>query len=151
MQRPRRHEPSAVVKQAAPSSRGLAATFRRARQRVAGARSWLAPLRHMTSPGKPKEVAVRPLPLRPLATASRCNTRKPGCLCQESCGLYLHMELVQMLLGSEPNPSTAQLQHAGRKLEAVGFQVGERLGGRDQTLQRPDRRGLLRELPSQPI
>ena len=79
---------------------------------------------------------MRPLPLRPLATASRCNTRKPGCLCQESCGLYLHMELVQMLLGSEPNPSTAQLQHAGRKLEAVGFQVGERLVER-YTKERP--------------
>jgi hypothetical protein len=46
------------------------------------------------------------------------------------------MELVQMLLGSEPNPSTAQLQHAGRKLEAVGFQVGERLVER-YTKERP--------------
>jgi len=46
------------------------------------------------------------------------------------------MELVQMLLGSEPNPSTAQLQHAGRKLEAVGFHVGERLVER-YTKERP--------------
>ena len=46
------------------------------------------------------------------------------------------MELVQILLGSEPNPSTAQLQHAGRKLEAVGFQVGERLVER-YTKERP--------------
>ena len=41
-----------------------------------------------------------------------------------------------MLLGSEPNPSTAQLQHAGRKLEAVGFHVGERLVER-YTKERP--------------
>ena len=41
-----------------------------------------------------------------------------------------------MLLGSDTNPSTAQLQHAGRKLEAVGFQVGERLVER-YTKERP--------------
>jgi len=43
----------------------------------------------------------------------------------ESCLSFLHIELVQQLLG--PDPTTAQLQHAGRKLEAVGFQVGQRL------------------------
>ena len=73
-----------------------------------------------------------------LASVSQCYPlqHSQACACQESCGLYLHMELVQMLLGSEPNPSTAQLQHAGRKLEAVGFQVGERLVER-YTKERP--------------
>ena len=70
-------------------------------------------------------------PLLPVAALA-----SPLGACQESCGLYLHMELVQMLLGSEPNPSTAQLQHAGRKLEAVGFHVGERLVER-YTKERP--------------
>ena len=91
----------------------------------------------MTSPGRTREVAVRPLPLAPvwprLPVAALAS---PLGACQESCGLYLHMELVQMLLGSEPNPSTAQLQHAGRKLEAVGFHVGERLVER-YTKERP--------------
>ena len=80
---------------------------------------------------------MRPPPLAPvwprLPVAALAS---PLGACQESCGLYLHMELVQMLLGSEPNPSTAQLQHAGRKLEAVGFHVGERLVER-YTKERP--------------
>ena len=50
--------------------------------------------------------------------------------------MYLHMELVQMLLGTDPNPTTTQLQTAGRKLEAVGFQVGQRLVER-YTKERP--------------
>jgi len=45
----------------------------------------------------------------------------------ETCFSFLHMELVQLLLGSDSAPSTAQLQAAGRKLEHVGFQVGQRL------------------------
>lgn len=47
----------------------------------------------------------------------------------ESAFSFLHMELVQMALG--PNvgatPTTSQLQLASRKIEAVGFQVGQRL------------------------
>jgi hypothetical protein len=48
----------------------------------------------------------------------------------ESAFSYLHMELVQMVLGPQPAGSghtTSQLQHASRKIEAVGFQVGVRL------------------------
>ena len=53
----------------------------------------------------------------------------------ESSFNYLHMELVQMALGSVAKsggspPSTAQLQQASRKIEAVGFQVGQRLAQR---------------------
>lgn len=46
----------------------------------------------------------------------------------ESAFSFLHMELVQMALGpNSATPSTSQLQHASRKIEAVGFQVGQRL------------------------
>ena len=49
----------------------------------------------------------------------------------ESSFSFLHMELVQMALGppsaSGQQPTTAQLQHASRKIEAIGFQVGVRL------------------------
>ena len=52
----------------------------------------------------------------------------------ESSFNYLHMELVQMALGSVAKsgspPSTAQLQQASRKIEAIGFQVGQRLAQR---------------------
>ena len=49
----------------------------------------------------------------------------------ESSFNYLHMELVQYALGGPPesggNHSTSQVQHASRKIEAIGFQVGMRL------------------------
>ena len=46
----------------------------------------------------------------------------------ESSFSFLHMELVQMSLGADAATlSTSEMQHAGRKLEAVGFQVGQRL------------------------
>ena len=49
----------------------------------------------------------------------------------ESSFSFLHMELVQMALGpssaSGQPPTTSQLQHASRKIEAIGFQVGVRL------------------------
>lgn len=49
----------------------------------------------------------------------------------ESAFSFLHMELVQMALGGPPesggNHSTSQVQHASRKIEAIGFQVGLRL------------------------
>ena len=48
----------------------------------------------------------------------------------ETCFSYLHMELVQMVLGPESTPTPMQLQRAGRKVEAVGFQVGQRLAER---------------------
>lgn len=106
--------------------------------RVAAPRPGLASSALVTMvQGAQKEVAVRaaPPPSPTCSSTRRQNTRRP-LPPQESCGLYLHMELVQALLGSEPNPSTAQLQHAGRKLEAVGFQVGCRLVER-YTKERP--------------
>ena len=50
----------------------------------------------------------------------------------ESAFSYLHMEMVQMALGPEKpgqgqNYSTSQLQHASRKIEQIGFDVGMRL------------------------
>ena len=46
----------------------------------------------------------------------------------ESSFSFLHMELVQMALEQTGSaPSTAQLQHASRKVEAIGFEVGVRL------------------------
>lgn len=45
----------------------------------------------------------------------------------ETCFSYLHMELVQMMLKSENSTAQGHLQRAGRKVEAVGFQVGQRL------------------------
>jgi len=48
----------------------------------------------------------------------------------ESAFSFLHMQLVQMALdapGSSGTTSTSQLQHAARKIEAIGFQVGMRL------------------------
>lgn len=46
----------------------------------------------------------------------------------ETCFSYLQMELVRMALGPDhANPSLVQLQKAGRKVEAAGFQVGQRL------------------------
>lgn len=48
----------------------------------------------------------------------------------ESALSFLHAELVQMALGSdtaETAPTPSQLQHASRKVEAIGFQVGQRL------------------------
>ena len=49
----------------------------------------------------------------------------------ESAFSYLHMELVQLALGapagSGTNYTTSQLQHAARKIEAMGFEVGSRL------------------------
>ena len=58
----------------------------------------------------------------------------------ESTFSFLHMELVQMALGSPPgsgaNLSTSQLQHASRKIESIGFQVGVRLVER-YTRERP--------------
>ena len=58
----------------------------------------------------------------------------------ESSFNYLHMELVQLALGpvgaDGAPPSTSQLQQASRKIEAVGFQVGQRLAER-YTKDRP--------------
>ena len=46
----------------------------------------------------------------------------------ETCFAFLHMELVRMALGGDTaSISTPELQQAGRKVEAVGFQVGQRL------------------------
>lgn len=50
----------------------------------------------------------------------------------ESAFSFLHMELVQQTLGAlqvagDGVPTTSQLQHASRKIEAIGFQVGLRL------------------------
>ena len=47
----------------------------------------------------------------------------------ESSFSFLHMELVQLALGDlqGKEPTTSQLQHAARKIEAIGFQVGVRL------------------------
>ena len=46
----------------------------------------------------------------------------------ESTFSFLHMELVQMALGpNSATPTTSQLQLASRKIEAIGFQVGQRL------------------------
>ena len=50
----------------------------------------------------------------------------------ESAFSFLHMELVQLALGPQAGnnntaPTTSQLQHASRKIEAIGFQVGVRL------------------------
>ena len=46
----------------------------------------------------------------------------------ETCFAFLHMELVRMALGGDiASISTPELQQAGRKVEAVGFQVGQRL------------------------
>jgi len=52
----------------------------------------------------------------------------PSSQVAESSFSFLHMELVQMALEqTTAAPSTAQLQHASRKVEAIGFQVGVRL------------------------
>jgi len=50
----------------------------------------------------------------------------------ESAFSFLHRELVQQTLGDlqvadDGVPTTSQLQHASRKIEAIGFQVGLRL------------------------
>ena len=46
----------------------------------------------------------------------------------ESCFSFLHMEVVNTLLS--PTPTAEELQHAGRRLEVIGYQVGERLAER---------------------
>jgi len=49
----------------------------------------------------------------------------------ETCFSFLHMEMVQMALGTDTAAATtSELQHAGRKLEAIGFEVGQRLAER---------------------
>ena len=47
----------------------------------------------------------------------------------ESSFSYLHMELVNLAIGGRPSAqhTTAHLQHASRKIEAIGFSVGVRL------------------------
>ena len=45
----------------------------------------------------------------------------------ETCFSYLHMELVQMAIGDFATATPQQVQRAGRKIESVGFQVGQRL------------------------
>lgn len=47
----------------------------------------------------------------------------------ESAFSFLHHEMVQMALGPEKpeNYTTSQLQHASRKIEQIGFEVGVRL------------------------
>ena len=52
----------------------------------------------------------------------------------ESCFSFLHMEVVNTLLS--PTPTAEELQHAGRRLEGIGYQVGERLAER-YTKDRP--------------
>ena len=52
----------------------------------------------------------------------------------ESCFSFLHMEVVNTLLS--PTPTAEELQHAGRRLEVIGYQVGERLAER-YTKDRP--------------
>mmetsp|Transcript_7674 Transcript_7674/g.23965 ORF Transcript_7674/g.23965 Transcript_7674/m.23965 type:complete len:179 (+) Transcript_7674:151-687(+) len=52
----------------------------------------------------------------------------------ESCFAYLHTELVSMSLGAEPSPS--ELQMTARRMEGIGFQVGQRLAER-YTKDRP--------------
>ncbi|KAL1514905.1 hypothetical protein AB1Y20_003985 [Prymnesium parvum] len=49
----------------------------------------------------------------------------------ETCFSYLQMELVELVIGSDVSSvSTVELQRASRKIEAVGFQVGQRLAER---------------------
>lgn len=52
----------------------------------------------------------------------------------ESCFSFLHTEVVNMSLS--PEPTASELQLVGRKLEAMGFQVGQRLAER-YTKDRP--------------
>ena len=53
----------------------------------------------------------------------------PRSLVAESAFSFLHMELVQIALGPDAamSPTPSQLQLASRKIEAIGFQVGQRL------------------------
>lgn len=62
------------------------------------------------------------------ATA-RAAMATPRSLVAESAFSFLHMELVQIALGPDAamTPTPSQLQLASRKIEAIGFQVGQRL------------------------
>lgn len=45
----------------------------------------------------------------------------------EVCFSFLHIELVQLFLGEDGSASSTAIAKAGRRIEAVGYEVGQRL------------------------